>query len=111
MDPEEKRQKLERDILTIIVEKLQNGQMDTERAKLIAKMLLDKLHPPLTLEQIYQVAPVLDNEFSELTKAVLPIMQEHDEELRTVTASHAEKLIQSGKIEQAEDLLRKALDK
>lgn len=46
MDPEAYRKKLELDILKIIEEKLRNGQMDAERAKSIARMVLDKLHPP-----------------------------------------------------------------
>jgi len=44
MDAEEYRKKLELDILKIIEEKLQKGQMDLTRAQLIARMLLDKLH-------------------------------------------------------------------
>ncbi len=59
MDPEEYRKNLERNILAIIEQKLKNGQMDPERAASIARMVLDRLHPPLTLEQIYEIAPSL----------------------------------------------------
>ena len=72
-------------------------------------MILDKLHPPLTLEQIYEIAPTLDDQFAELTQAVLPIMQEHDEKIRTVVAEHAEKLIKMGKLDEASALLKKTL--
>lgn len=106
MDTEEYRKKIELEILAIIEEKLKNGQMDVERAKAIAGMVLDKLHPPLTLEQIYQIAPTLDDHFSELTKAVLPVMKEHDEKLREIVSAHAEKLIASGKLDEAHALLK-----
>lgn len=56
--------------------------MDTERAKAIARMLLDKLHPPLTLEQIYQIAP-----------------------------THAQKLIKQGKIEEATSVMKQVTGK
>ncbi len=108
MDPEEYRKKLEWDILAIIEEKLKSGDMDVERARLIAKMILEKLHPPLTLEQIYKIAPTLDDHFNELTKAVLPVMKENDERLRTIVTAHAEKLIQEGKIEEAAQALEDA---
>ena len=108
MDPEEYRKKLETDILTIIEEKLRKGEMDGERAKAIALMILSKLHPPLTLEQIYKVAPTLDDHFSELTAAILPIMKEHDEKIRIIVTEHAEKLIKQGKIEEANVLLKEA---
>lgn len=111
MDAEEYRKKLEWDILKIIKEKLQKGQMDAERAKAIARMVLDKLHPPLTLEQIYQIAPTLDDHFAELTAAILPIMHEHDEKVRAIVAEHAQKLIKQGKIDEASILLKQATNK
>src|SRR3990167_3999058 len=111
MDPEAYRKKLELDILTIIEEKLRNGQMDAERAKAIARMVLDKLHPPLTLEQIHQIAPTLDDHFAELARAVLPVIQDHEEEVRKIVSEHAEKLIKSGKIDEATIILKQATNK
>ncbi len=108
MDPEEYRKKIERDILDIIEEKLKNGQMDAQRAKEIARMVLDKLHPPLSLEQIYAVAPSLDDNFAELTKAVLPIMQEHQDKIKELVSKHAEELIKSGKFDEAHAILKQA---
>lgn len=96
MNPEEYRKKIELDILTIIEEKLMNGQMNIQRAKAIARMVLDKLHPSLTLEQIFQIVPTLDDHFAELTKAVLPVIKERDEVIQKIVAEHAEKLIKSG---------------
>ena len=108
MDPEDYRKKLELDILAIIEEKLRDGQMDMLRAKAIARMVLDKLHPPLTLEQIHQIAPTLDDHFAELTKAILPIIQDHEEEIKRIVSEHAEKLIKSGKIDEATTVLKQA---
>lgn len=111
MDAEEYRKKLEMDILRIIEEKLQKGQMDAERAKAIARMVLDSLHPPLTLEQIYQIAPTLDDHFTELTAAVLPVIHEHDEKIKLIVTEHAQKLIKQGKIVEATSVLKQATDK
>ena len=108
MDPEEYRKKLERDILDVIEAKLMNGQMDAHRAKEIAKMVLEKLHPPLTLEQIYAIAPTLDDHFAELTLAVLPVMQDHEETVRKIVSDHAEKLIKQGNIADALTALKEA---
>ncbi len=108
MDPEEYRKQLERNILLIMEEKLQNGEMDADRARAIARMLLDKLHPPLTLEQIYKIAPTLDDHFTELVKAVLPVLQDHEEETKHIVSEHAEKLIKSGKFDEATTILKQA---
>ncbi len=111
MDPEEYRKKIELDILRIIEEKLANGQMDTERAKAIARMVLDKLHPPLTLQQIYQVVPILDDHFAELARAVLPVIRRHEEEVRKIVSDHAAKLIKLGKIDEVTQILKLATNK
>ncbi len=108
MDPEAYRIKLEQDILDVIIEKLKNGQMDAKRAKDIARMILDKLHPPLSLEQIYEIAPTLDDHFTELTKAVLPVLKEHDEKVSKLVSEHAHKLINSGKLKEAFEAVKKA---
>lgn len=110
MDPEEYRKKIELDILRIIEEKLQRGQMDADKAKAIARMVLEKLHPPLSLEYIYQIVPTLDDHFAELSKAVLPVIKDHDEELKNIIANHAEELIKQGKIDEATRVLRKATE-
>ncbi len=111
MDAEEKRKQLEKDILEIIAQKLQNGQMDLDRAQQIAKLLLEKLHPPLTLEQIYEIAPTLDDHFTELSQAILPLLSEHESEVDKLVAKHAEMMIKSGKFDEAEKLLKQSLQK
>ena len=111
MDAEEYRKKLELDILVIIEEKLQNGQMDVGKAKEIARMVLDKLHPPLTLEQIYKIAPTLDDHFAEITRAILPVIQDHEKEMQEIISQHAERLIKLGKIDEATAILKQATGK
>lgn len=106
MDPEEYRKDLERKILAIIIEKLQNGQMDAERAKAIARLVLDKLHPPMTLEQIYEIAPTLDDQFTELARAVAPVIREHDEKMSKIITEHAGKLLKQGKIDEAHEYVK-----
>lgn len=110
MDSEEYRKKVELDILRVIEEKLQKGQMDVQRAKAIARMVLDKLHPPLSLEYIYQIVPTLDDHFAELSKAVLPVIKDHDNELKNIIAVHAEKLIEQGKFDEATKVLKQATE-
>lgn len=108
MNSDEYLEKIEKDILLIIEEKLVNGQMDADRASTIARMILEKLHPPLSLDQIYAIVPTLDDEFHELAKAVLPIQREHEEKVREVVAKHAEVLIKEGRFDEAKAILLEA---
>lgn len=109
MDTEEYRKKLELDILKIIEEKLIKGEMETERAQSIAKMVLIKLHPPLTLEQIHQIAPTLEDHFIELAQAVMPVIRDHQEEVEKIVAEHAVKLINSGKFNDASSMMQQSM--
>lgn len=111
MDPEEYRKNLELEILKIIEAKLKNGQMDANRAKAIARMVLVKLHPPLSLEQIHNIAPSLDDEFKELSLAISFVLSDHEEETSKIVADHAEKLIKSGKLDEALSALNNASGK
>lgn len=99
------------DILAVIEEKLRSGEMDVEKAKSIAIMVLEKLHPPLTLEQIYKIAPTLDDQFTELARAVLPVIAAHNKEVSKIVADHAGKLIASGKFDDALNLIKEAENK
>lgn len=106
-NPEEYRKKLELEILKVIEQKLRNGQMNAQRAKAIARMVLQKLSPPLSIEQIHAIAPTLDDYFKELATAVLFVLQDHDKEVSRVVAEHAQKLIDSGKIDEAYAMIKK----
>lgn len=108
MDPEEYRKNLEREIILIIQIKLERGEMSAERAQAIARLVLQKLHPPLTLEQIHQIAPTLDDEFIELAKAVLPVVADHQKEVERIVIDHSKKLIQSGRFEEATRIMQQA---
>lgn len=46
-----------------------------------------------------EVVPTLDDEFAELIRAVLPVVNDHQEEMRNIVSKHAEELIKSGKWE------------
>lgn len=110
MDAEEYRKKIELDILAIIEDKLSKGQMSAERAKGIARLVLDKLHPPLTLEQIYQIVPTLDDHFTELAQAVIPVEKEHQAKIEKIVSQHALKLIELGKPEEATQVIQQTLN-
>lgn len=111
MDPEEYQKKIEEDILKIIQERLEVGKMDADRARKIARLVLDKLRPGMSLEQIYEVVPTLDDEFTELASIVLPIAKERDEEIKQIVVNQVEKLIKSGRIGEASEILKKIKEK
>ena len=110
MDSEEYRKDIERKILGIIKEQLQSGKMDAQRAQEIARYVLDALHPYMTLEEIHQALPALATHFLELSRAITPLINEREETVKSYVTQHVNTLIKEGKIEQAIDLIKKALN-
>lgn len=104
MDAEDKRNKIELDILRIIKEKLEKGEMNAERASKIAQLVLKTLHPGISLEDIYKVVPGLDDQFSELSGAVLPILQEYEVKVEKIVREKVVSLIKQGHFTEATQL-------
>jgi polyhydroxyalkanoate synthesis regulator phasin len=101
MTGEDQRKELETTILKIIEEKIAKGEMSAERARAIAKLVIEKIHPPITEEQLYEIAPLLDDTFQELSPAILPILKKQDEHKQTTLLQNAQELLKSNKIDEA----------
>lgn len=111
MNPEEYRKKIQKEILQIIKEKLESGEMKAGRAREIAKMVLEKLKPGITLEEIYHIVPTLDDKFPELASVVFSVLEEYQQKVENPLKQHISNLIKSGRFSQATQLIDKTIKK
>lgn len=111
MDTEDYRKKIENDILQIIEDRLKARKMDAERARTIARFILDSLHPHMTLDEIYKTVESFDDNFPELMPAVLPVANDYEEKMKIIVTQQVEKLIKENKIDEASVLMKKAFNK
>src|SRR3989338_6161683 len=111
MDNEQYRKKIELEILQIIEDSLKARQMDENRAREIAKYMLNSLHPHMTLNQIHDVVQNFDDHFSELVPIVLEVSKDYEEKVKNAVVNHVGVLLKQGKIEEANVLLKKAVNK
>ena len=111
MDNEEYRKKIELKILQIIEERLKIRQMDATKAKEIAKYILNSLHPHMRLTQIHDVVQNFDDHFSELVPIVLEVSRDYDEKIKKAVVDNVEILLKQKKINEANILLKKAVNK
>ncbi len=111
MDNEEYRKKIELEILQIIEERLKARQMDANRAKEIANYILTSLHPHMGLTQIHDVVQNFDDHFPELVPVVIEVSRDYDEKVKKAVVEHVGILLKRGKIEEANVLLKKAVNK
>lgn len=111
MDTEEYRKQIEKEILDIIEDRLKTREMDAIRAREIAKYILNSLRPHITLEQTRTVAQNFDDHFPELIPVVLKITNDYDNLVQKAVTEHVGKLIKQNKIDDANALLKKAINK
>jgi len=65
----------------------------------------------MTYDQIYTVVQKFDDHFPELAKAVIPVVNQYEETVKQIVHQHASKLIQQGKVVEATDIMKKAINK
>ncbi len=111
MNPNKYRKDIERKILEIIEIKLKSGEMTPSRAKEIAQYILHLLHPSLSLDEIYIKVQDFDIHFPELIPAKLAFINDYDEKIKQLVANQVQKLMQEKRVNEADTLLRKAIDK
>lgn len=76
------REKLEAMIVTTIQNDLQRKEITGDRAKEIAKIILDMVPEDITHEQLMEVIPQIDDKVSELAGVVHEILLEHDDKMK-----------------------------
>jgi hypothetical protein len=85
--------------------------MNAERASNIAKLVLKTLHPGISLEDIYKVIPTLDDQFNELTVAVIPVLKEYEDKVEALVKTKVSEAIKNGNFSQASDLAKRTIEK
>lgn len=81
-NPDDLKSEIQSKIVDLITKKLESGQMSPERAKEIAKMILDKLSGSYTFEELIKIIPKLDDQFEELGQVIVPVMVDYEKRMR-----------------------------
>ena len=61
MTPDDIRERIEADIVDLIKQKVEAEEMSEERAQTLAQMILERLKPGMSLEELYKTLPHLDD--------------------------------------------------
>ncbi len=104
------REKVQSEIVALITEKLKSGEMNQDRAKEIAKLVLEKLPENISYQELIKIIPKLDDEFHELSDVVVPIMTDYEKKLKVVLEEKVLKLVRDKKFKEAIIEARKAIE-
>src|SRR3989344_5334395 len=89
------RQKLESMIVRELQEKLKTGEITGDRAKVIAKIVLEMVPEDIVEEELAKIIPQLDDKISELAGVVYQILSDKDEQERSKKLDHLRNMIRS----------------
>jgi hypothetical protein len=106
---QELKEQLQQKIVDIITSKLASGEMNQDRAKEIAKHVLDVLPEEVSYQKLMEIIPTLDDHFFELSEAVIPIMVEYEKKVKAIINEKIAALLKMNKFDEALDYTKKAI--
>lgn len=104
------REQIQTQIVELITKGLEQGSISEDRARSIAKLVLEKLPEGINNQELMQVLPQLDNEFAELSDVVIPIIVEYEERIRSAVEAKVLKLVREQKFSEAVATARKGIE-
>ncbi len=110
-NPDELKSEVQAKIVELITKKLETGQMSPDRAKEIAKMILDKLSGSYTFEELIQILPKLDDHFEELGQVIVPVMVDYEKKFREEINSKIDNHLQQKNFDEVLRLAKDAIAK
>jgi uncharacterized membrane-anchored protein YjiN (DUF445 family) len=105
------RDQVQKAVVEIITKGLQEGEISEERAKSIAKMVLEKLPENITFDEFITVLPTLDDDYPEIADVIVPIMEQYEKKMKGDNDIKITELIKHGKIDEALNLTNQAIEK
>lgn len=106
---EEFRKYIESEVLDIIQKLNESEEVDPARIQAIAGLTLELIKPGMTLEQLYQNAIKLDDQYSELAPLVVKIMRQYEDKYEKRALEQVSALVKSGQYVKAQNMVKKVL--
>ena len=105
------REQVQKAVVEVITKGLQDGTVTEERAKNIAKMILEKLPEGIIYQEFITILPKLDDDYQEVSPVIIPIMEQYEAKMRETNDIKITELIKDGKIDEALNLTNQAIEK
>lgn len=104
MSPDEIRERIEADIVDLIKQKVEAEEMTEDRAQQLAQIVLEKLKPGMSLEELYRALPHLDDQFTEISHILVPYLRDYEDGVAKPAIAQVSNLIKSGRYKEAQEL-------
>ncbi len=109
MSPDDIREQIEADIVDLIKVKVEAEEMTEDRAQALAQLVLDRLKPGMSLEDLYKTLPHLDDNFSEISHIIVPYLRDYEEGVAKPAIAQVSQLIKTGRYKEAQELAERVI--
>lgn len=110
-DPTELKRIVQERIVQLITKSLNSGHMTPERAKEIARLILEKMPEDVSFEELISVIPRLDDHFHELSQVIVPVMLDYEKRMREEINKKIDEHLSQKNFDEVLRLAREAIEK
>lgn len=110
MSPDDIREQIEADIVDLIKSKVEAEEMTEERAQGLAQLILEKLKPGMSLEELYRTLPHLDDNYNEISHIVVPYLRDYEDGVAKPAIAQVSQLIRDGHYKEAQELADRVIN-
>ncbi len=104
------RGEIQNRVVEMITRGLEEGTISEDRARAIAKLVLEQLPENMTEEELLTILPKLDDEFKEMTEVILPVVMDYEKKIREEVQTKVIGLVRARKFSEALAAARKGID-
>jgi len=102
---------VEQEIANFLLDRLEEQKITIEHAVQIAKFVVKTIPQQMTDQQMLEIIPKLDDEFTELASIVYKHLQAYELKYKPQVVNYVQKLIKEGKLDEASALMEQYFQK
>ncbi len=100
---------IEQAVLDVIKQLSENADEDPAVIQEIALYVTEQITDEMSVQEMFDAAIQLDDRFSQLSPVVRKVMEEYEKTFSRPAIDAVEKMIQAGRYDQAQDVMKKVL--
>ena len=104
------RKWIEMEVLKIMKQQVSNKDVSQQRIQDMANRVLDIIQPGMDIQELFQNAIKLNDGYPEFDSVVIKLIKEYEHKYKKKAVEQVAALVRSGKLEQAQDVVKKVLE-
>ena len=109
-DAEAFRKWIELEVLKIMKQQVSKQDVSQQRIQDLANRTLDMIQPGMTIEELFQNAIKLNDDYPEFDPLSVKLIKEYEHKYKKKAVERVAQLVKSGDLDEAQDVVKKVLE-